>query len=730
MNPFKSLKFNIFILFIFTFSIFLFFNNLSLNKNINHELDINKEKIKTLINSSLFHFKQATKNVNHFIVNNDKIIDILSKAENSNQKEKTQLRNKLYKMMQLPYERLKNVGVLQFQFVFPSNESFLRIHFPSKYGDNLTNIRETFNYVHKHKKAISAFENGKFLHSFRYVYPLFNKKNKYIGAFEISYSSFNIQKDLMQINGLHNHFIVKKELLKKHKLNQSIIDNMYVTSIENDEYLFNPNKLTQNHSNMYSYESKILKKHKQTILEKMEKGLEFSLYTKLDKNVKNIIFLPIKNLNGDVDAYIVVYKDSNYILNLINNFILINILIFIALAGFFIFIYFLKEKKNILDSLVKIKTAQLKDSLSIINEFVLYSKTDLNGKIIDISDEFCKLCEYEKKELLGKTHRILRHPDYKKHPIYTNMWETLKKGKTWKGVVKDVSKSGKSFWLETTIVPVYKDAKIVAYDAFRRNITDKKELEELNNNLEKLVLEGISKNIKQKEQLLKQEKIVAIGNMMDAIAHQWKQPLSVISMALNNFLSSYFLSGKVSQKSIDELEKETNIQINHLVTTIDEFREFFRPNQKLTKVNIKELTDSTLKLMHSTLAHNGINIDVSISQDTSLNCIPNEFKHILINLINNSKDAFNEKNIENRTIQIKSTSNENSLSLTIIDNAGGIPSEIIDKIFIPNFTTKEHQQGTGIGLYMVKQIVEKLNGTITVTNENGGACFTMVFKEK
>ncbi len=229
--------------------------------------------------------------------------------------------------------------------------------------------------------------------------------------------------------------------------------------------------------------------------------------------------------------------------------------------------------------------------------------------------------------------------------------------------------------------------------------------------------------MKQKELIIQQEKTVALGNMMDAIAHQWKQPLSIINMKVGTLCLKYQFGEIIKEDDLKQLEKDVTVQVNHLVNTIDEFRAFFRLNKKVMPMKIKDLINDTLVLMQSSIIKYGIDIKIEGDETIEIECIATEFKHVFINLINNSKDAFNENNITNRSIIFNIEKIEDKVILKICDNAGGIPKDIIENIFDSNFTTKEDGKGTGIGLYLVKQIVEKLDGQIKAENKNNGVCF-------
>ncbi len=250
---------------------------------------------------------------------------------------------------------------------------------------------------------------------------------------------------------------------------------------------------------------------------------------------------------------------------------------------------------------------------------------------------------------------------------------------------------------------------------------------ELTNNLQNLVEKEVAKNKKQEELLARQSQAAALGEMMDAIAHQWIQPLSVISMEIQSLVLKQENEIPITKNDIRETHKNVDLQMNHLIHTINEFRSFFRINQECIYANVNTIIEATLVLLHDTIARHSLQIEVVGDKTIEISCIPNEFKHIFINLINNSKDAFVENNIppEKRKIIFELQKNELETTLLIQDTAGGVPENIIKKIFKSNFTTKGETKGTGIGLYLSKQIVEKIKGTIEAKNKKDGVCFSI-----
>ena len=254
------------------------------------------------------------------------------------------------------------------------------------------------------------------------------------------------------------------------------------------------------------------------------------------------------------------------------------------------------------------------------------------------------------------------------------------------------------------------------------------ELDEYKNHLEEKVEQEIKKREEKEKMLIQQSKLAAMGEMMDAVAHQWKQPINIINMQVD-MVGYDFEDGIIDQKYIDDFQAKVSSQVKHMTSTLTEFRSFFRPNKEPKEFSIKKMVQSVLLLVKDEFVKNRITISVNDTQNFSLIGIENEFKHLILNIINNSKDAFNDNDRKDRKIQINILHDDISKTIEIIDNAGGIPEHVIDDIFHANVTTKAEGKGTGIGLYMSSQIATKHNGTLGVVNVSDGAKFIFEHKE-
>ena len=232
--------------------------------------------------------------------------------------------------------------------------------------------------------------------------------------------------------------------------------------------------------------------------------------------------------------------------------------------------------------------------------------------------------------------------------------------------------------------------------------------------------------LEQQEMLMQQSKMAMVGEMMDSVAHQWKQPLNAL-MLYSELIRNDFEEGNVDKAYVEEFRKNLQTQIDHMVNTLDEFRSFFRPNKERVHFKLIDVVNSALFLAKDDILKNRILVKVDRQDEIEIYGFPNEFKHLILNIINNAKDVFIEHQIQQRLITINLIASEHGDRLEICDNAGGVPESIMDTIFEANVTTKEEGKGTGIGLYMSQQIAQKHQAKITVENRNGGACFIVTF---
>ena len=384
----------------------------------------------------------------------------------------------------------------------------------------------------------------------------------------------------------------------------------------------------------------------------------------------------------------------------------------------------------------------------------IVSKTDINGIITFVNDEFCKISGYSYDELIGQNHNIVRHPDVPNSNFET-LWETILAKKSFKATVKNLSKDKKTVYLNTTITPILdKDENIIEFIAIRYDVTAEvelkksleekekeleqlnlnleqkvkeqtKQLKELNKTLEKRVIEEITKNEEKQKLLFWQSRMASLGQMLANIAHQWRQPLTELNLTLFNMKKASIHN---NEKKVDELYKESKTLISSMSSTIDDFTNFFNPQKEKKSFEIKDAINEALIILRKVIEVENIHIQIDVPINYKVIGVSNELSQVIINLIQNSKDAFIQNDIKNKTIIITLKEelilDKKYALLEIKDNAGGISKENIDKIFDPYFTTKYKSQGTGLGLFMSKMIIEKsLEGELSHKNCDDGSIF-------
>jgi signal transduction histidine kinase/ABC-type nitrate/sulfonate/bicarbonate transport system substrate-binding protein len=247
------------------------------------------------------------------------------------------------------------------------------------------------------------------------------------------------------------------------------------------------------------------------------------------------------------------------------------------------------------------------------------------------------------------------------------------------------------------------------------------ELEALNQHLQEEIEKAIEKNSTQEKMLMQQTKMAEIGSMLESIAHQWRQPLNILGLSISN-LSLGFAFGNVEniESTVEIMEK----QIQYMSQTIDDFKNFFKQDSARKRINISDTLNEIETLIDPLLKRSKITLVRNIDPLITVIVYPNELKQVLLNIINNAREAIEHSKSKNREISVSCVNNSSFCTISIEDTGGGVPLAIIDKLFDPYFTTKFESQGTGIGLYMAKMIIENhFLGKLSVYNKEKGACF-------
>jgi signal transduction histidine kinase len=254
-----------------------------------------------------------------------------------------------------------------------------------------------------------------------------------------------------------------------------------------------------------------------------------------------------------------------------------------------------------------------------------------------------------------------------------------------------------------------------------------KELHKLKENLQKQVNAAVQELRNKDHLLIKQSRQAAMGEMIGNIAHQWRQPLSAVAAIVQDIEDAYEYD-ELTEEYLHSSVEKTMKQLSYMSRTIDDFRNFFKPNKEKKDFSVQKVLEDTINFVEKSFSFHNIKINLVVKQDSTINGFPNEYSQTVLNILNNSKDAIVENKINPGKINIVANINEKGQSVVSIeDNGGGIPANIIDKIFDPYFSTKEQGKGTGIGLYMAKMIIEEnMKGELWVDNLQDGARFTII----
>ncbi|PRM90569.1 hypothetical protein CJ671_01830 [Aliarcobacter cryaerophilus] len=270
-----------------------------------------------------------------------------------------------------------------------------------------------------------------------------------------------------------------------------------------------------------------------------------------------------------------------------------------------------------------------------------------------------------------------------------------------------------------TAIFVYRQYFIIKLNKRLKNLVNIKtnRLKIMNKKLATRIKKELDKHQEKDRILAQQQKMVAMGQMIENIAHQWRQPLSVISTSASGLKLKKQLNILEDEEFVKSIEQIVDTA-KYLSDTIDDFRYFFKPQKDKTKFSLVKNIEKSLSFLEATLKENLIKVEFDY-EDIDIIAYETELMQVFINIINNSKDAFIEKKIKDRVIFISIKNFPNRILIEIKDNAGGVEDNILDKVFEPYFTTKHQYSGTGIGLYMSNQIIKThLNGDIFMKNCN------------
>ena len=348
---------------------------------------------------------------------------------------------------------------------------------------------------------------------------------------------------------------------------------------------------------------------------------------------------------------------------------------------------------------IKELNSELVKERDTIDKKILYIKLDLNSIITDISHALLDLLNFQKEDLKGLNFFVYEKLHLEKQ-TQKQMLEHMQKLQVMHLEESSLSFDGKELLFKSTLVPEYNSrGQHIGFILFRENITDAK----------KLALT--------KDKILASSRSAAMGEMIAMIAHQWRQPLSLINTVMATMKIKKELQ-ILDEETINTSFKKIQTTTKYLSDTIDDFRDYFKPNKLITEFELIPLFDKSIFFLKEEMTQYNIEYKIVAPENVKLSTYKNELLQTIINILKNSIDAFEKLDIDNKNITVTVTKLSTHISIEVEDNAGGIDEMTLSRVFEPYFSTKS-KNGTGLGLYMCHSIItEHLKGSIIINSKD------------
>jgi PAS domain S-box-containing protein len=638
------------------------------------------------------------------VIDNKDIKNLIKEADENEQK-RDALRERLYNKLLPQFETLEKIGFGNVAFTFPDGTIFLRMNNPKLYGDRIDEKRPLVSAVKKEKTYKSGFEVGRLVAGFTFCNPLI-EDDDFSGIVFASISAKSFAQTMSLDFQGNFGFIINKEIVDAIMMEEP--KKYYPESYMSNKFL------RDGHFEANTSSEKFVKSlREQTRFEDLMTYSLRTLHLKTDDTPMALSLIPIKMSDGNFGAYFVYYGSDEQYTSMKNELF---DKLFIISSLFVLLVIGVYKRQKAAGQLVT-RSRQMQAVMDSVPSMIFIK--DEKHRWVFANEPFCNFLGSDCEGIYGKSD-----PDFLPPEEAQRIWEdddaVIAMGKLVlleenvtgaDGITKTLLTSKQPFTLENGKIGIL---------GVLTNITDRQEAKEMIK--------------RQSELLISQSRYAAMGEMISMIAHQWRQPITAIGMSANNMLLDI---------ALDDMDKQVferhlgsiNGQVEFLSRTIDDFRNFFKPQTEVTSINVCSLIESALKIVGKSLENNGIEIKKDTACDqicTDNSCAltvevhEGELVQALLVFLGNAKDALLEQNIQNPTIRVccSSETSDGFTQISVCDNAGGVSDELMQKIFEPYFTTKSAKNGTGLGLYIAKTIVEKYQGgSIGVKNDGEGACF-------
>ncbi|MCK5294871.1 MAG: GHKL domain-containing protein [Arcobacteraceae bacterium] len=624
----------------------------------------------------------------------------LSQLQTTPINQRNKIRKDMYNDLIFRYNKLKKVGIKQIQISLPNNISFLRMSDIRRYGDSLSNVRPSIVHINQYHKPVHTIEIGTKNYGLRFVYPIF-KDDIHVGNIDLTFGTHTVTASIMKQYDVLSNLFVKLSAIQQQNIKG--IKSTYKPSHHKDYY----------------FDKLVLKELKKVSKKEMKNLVPQKNITKMirvmgqkdkpssvyDKNIDMIItIIPIINkITKEKIGFLSIRSlgkhtilSDNYIYTIIILFIL-----FLAIGFYLLYILFTKkdELQGILDSqtnfIILTDGVHIKSVNKALLDFFNYKTLeDFENNHDCICDFFIEEDSYLQKEQDNKSWL----------DIILFEFSSLHQVK-----MKDIDDKIHIFQINTNSNNIINKDCVVTF-------TDITELEVKR-----------QEAIEHKQDMLEKTKNAQMGEMIGNIAHQWRQPLSVISTLATGIIVQKEC-GILEDKQLLESCNNINEHAQFLSKTIDTFRDYIKEKKEVKTVILQDRLNSTIDIIQASLENHQVNLinNINNCEDITITMVLGELSQVVINIINNAKDIQIENKIEDKWIKIDLKYENQKAIIIIEDNGGGVPAKVMPKIFDPYYTTKHQTQGTGLGLHMSKDIIEKsLKGHLSVYNSQSGAVFTI-----
>jgi len=673
----KKLKVELFLslgfIYIFFMILTLYFDYSRITQDFLEEQNIKNKNISKITYTLLKTLENDTYNKIKILHNNKSVTEAFAKKD----------RKKLYKLVSKYYKRqtLLNKYLKIMTFRESDGTAFLRVHKPEMFGDKLNKIRKIIVDTNKLQKTQYGFEVGKLGMTYRIVVPIYHQ-GKHIGLVELGIEpEYFIDKLVASFDILHALLVQKDTLSASLDKEKFIREKDDYVMVRGDEFfqkyldqidLKNRGDFIQFKDNYYLVEKNLnLFDHTGNITAKLLFASKVNNFNRRDSALLQSAFVTSV-------LFLLLFLVVNYIINK--------------------FIDIQQKQIEIINKQSKKLEVIFNGASSIIILTDGRKLIEANNEFLLFFDQYKNIDEFKKEyDCICDKFVPFEVEGYINGKVIDGMpWTDY--------IIKYSDKSHK--------VVMLKEDKLHHFNIKVKGIKFMNEI------LQVVDLSDITKEKEQEAIILQQSKLASMGEMIGNIAHQWRQPLSIISTGATGIqLKKEY--DMLTDEYLDEICNMINNNAQYLSKTIDDFKNFIRGDRVKTEFKLEDEINSLLTLLEGTIKNNHIKVILDLENDLYLDGYESELTQALINIFNNSKDVLKEIETEDRFFFISTKKVDDKVEIVLKDNGGGISEDVISKVFEPYFTTKHQTQGTGLGLHMTYNlIVDGMDGNIVMNNIN------------